>query len=62
MSDVIKWHTFDEIAKYLDISRDTLTRLIKEQSSSAYKVGIKHKFDVQEVDSWGKEDRNNKDN
>lgn len=61
MGDAIKWYTLDDIAKHLDISRDTLTKLIKEQNFPAHKVGVKYRFDVQEVDAWVKNSRENKD-
>ena len=61
MADIIKWYTLDDISKHLDVSRDTITKLIKEQNFPAHKVGAKYKYDIQEVDAWVKESRANKD-
>jgi excisionase family DNA binding protein len=60
MSEAMKWYSLDEIAKHLEISRDTLTKLIKEQNFPAHKVGVKYKFDVKEVDAWVRESRADK--
>lgn len=62
MFDAIKWYTLDDIAKHLGISRDTLTKLIKEQKFPAHKVGTKYRFDIQEVDAWVKQSRAHEDN
>jgi excisionase family DNA binding protein len=62
MGDAIKWYSLDDIAKHLDVSRDTLTKLIKEQDFPAHKVGTKYRFDIQEVDAWVRESRVNKNN
>ncbi|MFA5618210.1 MAG: helix-turn-helix domain-containing protein [Syntrophorhabdaceae bacterium] len=62
MADIIKWYALNDIAKHLDVSRDTITKLIKEQNFPAHKVGNKYRFDIQEVDTWVKKNRVNKDN
>ena len=62
MGDAIKWYTLDDITKHLNVSRDTLTKLIREQDFPAHKVGTKYRFDIQEVDAWVKKSPANKDN
>lgn len=57
----IKWCSMDEIALHLGFSRDTILKLIKEESMPASKVGGKWRFDVQEVDSWVREHRDSKE-
>lgn len=52
----------DEIALHLGFSRDTILKLIKEESMPASKVGGKWRFDIQDVDAWVKKSSTRKDN
>lgn len=61
MSEAVKWHTMDEIAEHLDVSRDTLTKLIKDKGFPGHQVGKKWRFDIHEVDQWVKEQNNDTD-
>jgi len=45
----------EEVAKYLQVSRDTILSLIKDKKFPAHKVGKQWRFDLKEVDSWVKE-------
>lgn len=55
MDNAIKFYTMEEVAKYLQVSRDTILSLIKDKKFPAHKVGKQWRFDLKEVDSWVKE-------
>jgi len=47
-----RWHSVDEIAGYLGISKDTVYRWITDQHMPAHKIGRLWKFKKSEVDAW----------
>ncbi len=47
-----KLYTLDEIASYLQLSREKVTRLIKEKQFPAHKIDKQWRFFLHEVDSW----------
>jgi len=47
-----KWVAMDEICAYLDTSRDTVIRWIKERKMPAAKMGRFWKFKISLVDTW----------
>ena len=59
MEKVAKFYTMDEIAAYLQVSRDTITALIKDKNFPAHKVGKLWRFDIKEVDAWVKANNGN---
>lgn len=52
MSELQRWYSLDEIAKYLGVSQDTVHRWIRNKYMPAHKVGRLWKFKVIEVDKW----------
>jgi len=52
MSELQRWYSMDEIAKYLGVSQDTVHRWIRNKDMPAHKVGRLWKFKVIEVDKW----------
>lgn len=52
MSDIQRWYSLDEIAKYLGVSQDTVRRWIREKDMPAHRVGRLWKFKVMEIDEW----------
>lgn len=52
MSDLQRWYSLDEIAKYLGVSQDTVRRWIRDKDMPAHKVGRLWKFKVIEIDEW----------
>lgn len=47
-----RWHSVDEIADYLGVSKDTVYRWIVDRSMPAHKIGRLWKFKKAEVDAW----------
>jgi len=52
MSDLQRWYSLDEIAKYLGVSQDTVRRWIRDKDMPAHKVGRLWKFKVMKIDEW----------
>ena len=59
--DIEKWASMTELLDYLDVSRESVLRWIKNSNMPAHKVGRVWKFKFSEVDEWirsgGAEDR-----
>ncbi|MDA3971816.1 MAG: helix-turn-helix domain-containing protein [Desulfobulbaceae bacterium] len=51
-----RWLSVEEIAKYLCVSKDTISNWINWKNMSAHKVGRLWKFKHEEVDEWVKSD------
>lgn len=49
-----RWHSVDEIAEHLGVSKDTVYAWIAKRSMPAHKVGRLWKFQKVEVDTWVK--------
>lgn len=55
MENIEKWISLQEICKHLNLSRDTVKRLVNEQGLPAYKPdGKSWRFKISEVDEWMK--------
>lgn len=52
MSELMRWYSLNEIAKYLGVSQDTVHRWIRDKDMPAHKVGRLWKFKVIEIDEW----------
>lgn len=52
MSEVERWISLEDIARHLDVSKDTIRAWIKKGTIPYHKVGRQYKFRVSEVDSW----------
>ena len=54
------WMTLEDVAQYLNVSRDSIYRLAQKGEIPASKVGNLWRFKKDEVDEWMKNNRNNK--
>lgn len=46
------WVSVDEVAKHLDVARDSIYRWIDSRGLPARKIGRLWKFKISEVDDW----------
>lgn len=46
------WVSLEDIAKHLDVSKDTVHRWIRNRAMPAHQIGKLWKFKVSEVDDW----------
>lgn len=46
------WVSLEDIAKHLDVSKDTVHRWIRNRTMPAHQIGKLWKFKVSEVDDW----------
>jgi len=53
-----KWMTLEEVAIYLQVSKDTIYRLIQKGEIPASKVSNLWRFKKEEIDEWMKFNRN----
>ena len=47
-----KWLTIEQIAAYLQVSREKIYKLCQRGKMPVSKVGGQWRFDLQEVDTW----------
>ncbi len=47
-----KWLTIEQIAGYLQVSKEKIYKLCQRGKMPASKLGGQWRFDVKEVDSW----------
>ncbi len=52
-----KWLTIEQIADYLQVSREKIYRLCQKGKMPASKVGGQWRFDKKEVDTWVRKQR-----
>jgi excisionase family DNA binding protein len=55
MTDVDRWLSVEEIAKYLGVSKESIYRWLESKKMPAHKVGRQWKFKLTEIDSWVKD-------
>lgn len=46
------WVSIDEVARHLDVARETIYRWIETKGLPAHKVGRLWKFKLGEIDDW----------
>ena len=49
-----KWMSMKQLCAYLDISRDTATKWIKNKGMPAHQIDRIWRFDKNEIDEWMK--------
>jgi excisionase family DNA binding protein len=47
-----KWSSIDELAKHLQVHKDTIRLWIKKGDIPAHKIGKLWRFKISEVDGW----------
>ena len=47
-----RWHSVDEIAEYLGVSKDTIYSWVASKGMPGHKVGRFWKFKKEEIDEW----------
>lgn len=52
-----KWHTIEQVAEYLQVSREKLYKLVQQGRMPASKVGGQWRFDLKEIDDWVRKQR-----
>lgn len=52
MTEIDRWFSVGEIAKYLGVSKESIYRWLEVKKMPAHKVGRQWKFKVKEVDGW----------
>lgn len=62
MDSLEKWVSLSDICDHLNLSRDTVKKMVKQQNMPGYKVDRQWRFKISEVDAWIRSDRvqNNK--
>ena len=58
MEPVLKLYTLDEIADYLQLSREKVTKLIRDKKFPSHKIDKQWRFYIREVDEWVREQGN----
>jgi len=56
--DMDKWMTLEETAEYLQVSKDSIFRLVQKSKIPVSKVGNLWRFKKEEIDEWLKDRRN----
>ena len=46
------WVSVDEVAKHLDVAKDSVYRWIESRHLPAHKIGRLWKFKLSEIDDW----------
>jgi len=55
-----KWRTIEQIADYLQVSREKIYRLCQKGKMPASKFGGQWRFDIKEIDAWMRKQRKSK--
>lgn len=50
-----KWLTVEQIAKHLQVSKETIYRWLDRGSIPAHKIGRQWRFQIPEIDGWVRE-------
>lgn len=52
MESLEKWVSLSAICEYLDLSRDTVKKMVSQQNMPGYKIDRQWRFKISEVDAW----------
>ena len=52
MDSLEKWVSLSDIGDHLNLSRDTVKKMVKQQNMPGYKVDRQWRFKISEVDAW----------
>ena len=52
MESFEKWVSLSAICEYLDLSRDTVKKMVSKQNMPGYKIDRQWRFKISEVDAW----------
>ena len=52
-----KWLTIEQIADYLQVSKEKIYKLCQRGKMPASKVGGQWRFDIKEIDAWVRKQR-----
>lgn len=52
MDSLEKWVSLSDICDHLNLSRDTVKKMVKQQNMPGYKVDRQWRFKISEVDAW----------
>lgn len=56
-----KWMSMKQVCEYLGISRDTVTKWMKNKSMPAHRIDRIWRFDKDEIDEWMRNNGKNSD-
>ena len=54
---ITKWLTIEQIAEYLQVSKEKVYKLCQRGRMPASKLGGQWRFDIKEVDTWVRQQR-----
>ncbi len=57
---ITKWFTIEQIADYLQVSKEKVYKLCQRGRMPASKLGGQWRFDIKEVDAWVRQQRQKK--
>ena len=52
MDSLEKWVSLSDICDHLNLSRDTVKKMVKQQNMPGYKVDRQWRFKISVVDAW----------
>jgi len=52
-----KWQTLEQVADYLQVSKEKIYKLCQRDQIPASKIGGQWRFDINEVDAWARAQR-----
>jgi len=55
---VDRWMTLEEVAQYLQVSKDSIYRMARKGEIPASKIGNLWRFKKKEIDEWMRNNRN----
>ena len=52
MDSLEKWVSLSDICEHLNLSRDTVKKMVNQQNMPGYKVDRQWRYKISEVDAW----------